>query len=98
MTIDKNIVKKLRDILDDQKEQEVQRLKGPKGDPGPVGPIGPKGDKGDKGDKPILNVDYFLERGPRGLLCRHCNACLGWYERYRNYIENYLNKYCKNDG
>jgi hypothetical protein len=28
----------------------------------------------------------------RGLLCQHCNRQLGWYEKYRTEIENYLDK------
>ena len=28
----------------------------------------------------------------RGLLCSSCNRQLGWYEKYRKDIENYLNK------
>lgn len=28
----------------------------------------------------------------RGLLCLRCNRQLGWYEKYKNEIENYLNK------
>ena len=28
----------------------------------------------------------------RGVLCSRCNRQLGWYERYKNEIEQYLNK------
>ena len=28
----------------------------------------------------------------RGLLCSVCNRQLGWYEKYQNEIQNYLNK------
>ena len=28
----------------------------------------------------------------RGLLCSVCNRQLGWYEKYKNEIEDYLNK------
>ena len=28
----------------------------------------------------------------RGLLCFRCNRQLGWYEKYKDEIENYLNK------
>ena len=30
----------------------------------------------------------------RGLLCSTCNRQLGWYEKYKNEIDNYLNKGC----
>ena len=40
-----------------------------------------------------LCIDHDHNTGKfRGLLCNYCNRQLGWYEKYRDRINNYLNK------
>ena len=40
-----------------------------------------------------LCIDHDHNTGKfRGLLCNCCNRQLGWYEKYRDRINNYLNK------
>ena len=40
-----------------------------------------------------LCIDHNHQTGEfRGLLCQSCNRQLGWYEKYRDYIDNYLSK------
>jgi len=39
----------------------------------------------------LLNVDHRHANGsPRGLLCPTCNSHIGWYERNKEIIEEYL--------
>lgn len=38
-----------------------------------------------------LAIDHDHKTGEiRGLLCQHCNGCLGWYEINKQKIKNYL--------
>lgn len=40
-----------------------------------------------------LCMDHDHDTGEfRGVLCSRCNRQLGWYEKYKNEIENYLSK------
>lgn len=46
-----------------------------------------------------LAVDHNHSTGEiRGLLCSNCNGNLGWYEIYKEQIEQYLNKTLINNG
>jgi len=41
----------------------------------------------------VLHIDHDHSTGKiRGLLCSRCNGSLGWYEKFRDDINNYLIK------
>ncbi len=37
-------------------------------------------------------IDHKIPRTYRGVLCQQCNTRLGWFERYREVIEEYVER------
>jgi 5-methylcytosine-specific restriction endonuclease McrA len=45
---------------------------------------------GDKAKKMV--IDHKIPGTYRGILCQQCNTRLGWVERYKEVIDNYLER------
>jgi len=45
---------------------------------------------GDKAKKMV--IDHKIPGTYRGILCQQCNTRLGWVERYKEIIDNYLER------